>query len=172
MIQTLWQDALNPQLTQRLLRPLVCPGVIPDTLAMAIFERSRQFKQRLSLLHQFQQRWNKQLDLQVPDIPIVYAHWVAPAVQSVVSENPSDRNQEGSSESIRIEREHTTSTQTVIQQPANRSTDSTSPSLPLVIQAKFVNPAASNVTSHLPPIPSDSTLPQSSIIEDRESALP
>ncbi|MBM0744170.1 hypothetical protein JOY44_21560 [Phormidium sp. CLA17] len=172
MVQTLWQDALNPQLAQRLLRPLICPGVIPDTLAVAIFERSRQLKQRLSLLHQFQQRWNQQLDLQVPEQPIVYAYWVAPAAQSIVSENPSDRNQEGSSESVRIEHEHTTSTQTVIQQPVNGSTDSTSPSLPLVVQAKYVNPAASTATSHLLPTPSNSTPLQSSIIEDRESALP
>ncbi|MBD2112578.1 MULTISPECIES: hypothetical protein [Cyanophyceae] len=176
MVQSLWQDALNLQLAQRLLRPLIRPGVIPDTLAVAIFERSRQFKQRLSLLHHFQQRWNKQFDLQVPDIPIVYAHWAAPATQSVVSDNLSDRNQEGSSESVRIEREHTISTQTVIQQPVDGATDSASPSLPLVIQAKFVDPAASTATSHLLPTPSNSTSLQSSIkdreTEGRESALP
>ena len=177
MVQPPWQDALNPQLTQRLLRPLICPGVIPDTLAMAIFERSRRFKQRLSLLQQFQQRWGKQSTLQVPDVPIVYAHWIAPETQSVIFENPTDRNREGSSELnpnregssewMRIKRERTTSSQIVTQQTANGSTVSTF-SLPLVIQAKFVDP----VTSPLPPMPSDSMPLQSLSTGGRESALP
>ena len=170
MVQPPWQDALNPQLAQRLLRPLVCPGVIPDTLAMAIFERSRQFKQRLSLLHQFQQRWNKQSNLQMPDVPIVYAQWIAPATQSAISQNPSDPNRQGAGESMRIEGEHTTSTQIVTQQSA--TAEPTSPTLPLVIQAKLVNPATSTVTSPLSSMPSDSKPLQSSIMEDRESALP
>ncbi|MEG4069216.1 hypothetical protein QUA42_18120, partial [Microcoleus sp. Pol11C2] len=170
MVQTSWQDALNPQLAQRLLQPLVCPGVIPDTLAMAIFERSWQLKQRLSLLHQFQQRWNQQSTLQVPDVPIVYAQWIAPATQSAISQNPSDPNRQGAGESMRIEREHTTSTQIVTQQPINGEPNPSS--LPLVIQAKLVNPATSTVTSPLPPSPSDSKPLLSSIVENRESALP
>jgi hypothetical protein len=79
MVQLPWQAALNPQLTQRLLRPMVQPGVIPDTLAAAIFERVHQLQQRLSLLHQFEQRWAGQSALQVPDIPIVYAQWATGA---------------------------------------------------------------------------------------------
>ena len=76
MVQSAWQDALDPQFTQRLLRPWVSPGVIPDALALSILARSQQFKQRLSLLHQFQQRWSRQGQMQVPDSPIVYARWI------------------------------------------------------------------------------------------------
>ncbi|PSB34412.1 hypothetical protein [Stenomitos frigidus] len=143
MVQSPWQNALNPQLTQRLLRPLVCPGVIPDTLAAAIFERSRQFKQRLSLLHQFQQRWGRQSALQVPDTPIVYAQWVEstePATTPLIS--PGLANQ-GNSQSMQVE-QHTTVTQITPQQPVTEPTALASPTQPLVIQAKFANPPISS----------------------------
>lgn len=140
MVQAPWQNALNPQLTQRLLRPLVCPGVIPDTLAMAIFERSRQFKQRLSLLHQFKQRWGRQSALQVPDTPIVYAQWVASTEPAT---DPLGLADQANSLSMQIE-QLTTVTQITPQQPATEPTALVTPAQPMVIQAKFANPPISS----------------------------
>ena len=141
MVRLPWQDAINPKFINRLLRPLVCPGVIPDTLAVSIFERSQRFKQRLSLMHQFQQRWGRQSTLQLPDVPIVYAQWVRsmePAVASTIS--PSlDENSVNLS--IQIQQTPPTVHPIMPQQFVNETVYLAS--TPSVIQAKFENPPTS-----------------------------
>ncbi|BAY14137.1 hypothetical protein [Calothrix sp. NIES-2098] len=52
-----WQDALDPQLTWRLRRPLVQPGAIGSRLARAVLSRTQRVSNRLPLLTKLIQPW-------------------------------------------------------------------------------------------------------------------
>ncbi|MBD2251983.1 hypothetical protein [Nostoc parmelioides] len=67
-----WQDSINPQLLQRLARPLVQPGFMDLSLGYQLVRRSHRFTQRLPLLDYVgRQRSPKQQALNTP--PIVFA---------------------------------------------------------------------------------------------------
>jgi hypothetical protein len=67
-----WQEALDPGLTQRLLRPVVQPGLNRSQMAGAIQARSQGLTGRLPLLGQVVQRYRMAEDLG-GQVPIVYA---------------------------------------------------------------------------------------------------
>jgi hypothetical protein len=68
-----WQEALDPRLTQRLLRPAVQPGLARSQLAGAILARSQRLTGRLPLLGQVVQRYRTGEYLAAGQVPIVYA---------------------------------------------------------------------------------------------------
>ncbi len=71
--QQVWQDSLDPKLTQRLMRPLNQPGVIGTQLAESILLRLQGMTNHLPVAQQLLQRlhWTKQ---QSPEpLPIVHA---------------------------------------------------------------------------------------------------
>ena len=75
-----WQESLNPQLAQRLIRPLVQPGVINTQIARKIIERSQRFTNRLPLLAN--RRWASVNSLQSGQTPIVYAQGQPPVTST------------------------------------------------------------------------------------------
>jgi len=69
-----WQDAIDKQLQQRLLRPLVQPGMInTSVLAGAIISRSQRLSDRLPLLVQMDRRWSSVTTQSANHLPLVYA---------------------------------------------------------------------------------------------------
>ena len=66
-----WQNAINPQLEKRLIRPLSQPGVINFDMATKVLLRSQQFNHRNPLLKN--PRWSTKKNLNTNKIPIVYA---------------------------------------------------------------------------------------------------
>jgi hypothetical protein len=156
---------------------MVRPGVIPDTLALGIFERSRQFKQRLSLLHHFQQRWDRQSVLAIPDVPIVYADWAAPgvspgestALSSTFLSTPAVASDPAASTTAaldQVEASPPVSSTIESRDSASTQTSASAASQPLVVQAKFVNSPASDAGTHTPlPVASDSVLLNSPITQ-------
>ncbi|KST68642.1 hypothetical protein [Mastigocoleus testarum] len=69
--KTIWQNAINPQLKQRLIHPLSQPGVINFDMATKVLMRSQQFNNRNPLLKN--PRWSVKKKLQTNKTPIVYA---------------------------------------------------------------------------------------------------
>ncbi|MBW4508248.1 MAG: hypothetical protein KME64_17290 [Scytonematopsis contorta HA4267-MV1] len=69
-----WEDSISPQLLPRLLRPVLQPGVIDTQIARKIIQRSQNLANRLPLLTQVQKNWCKVSNLDVGQVPIVYAH--------------------------------------------------------------------------------------------------
>jgi hypothetical protein len=68
-----WEDSISPQLLPRLLRPILQPGVIDTQIARKIIQRSQNLANRLPLLTQVQKNWCKVSNLDVGQVPIVYA---------------------------------------------------------------------------------------------------
>lgn len=69
--KTIWQNAINPQLKQRLIHPLSQPGVINFDMATKVLLRSQQFNHRNPLLKN--PRWSTKKNLNTNKTPIVYA---------------------------------------------------------------------------------------------------
>ena len=69
--KTIWQNAINPQLKQRLIHPLSQPGVINFDMATKVLLRSQQFNNRNPLLKN--PRWSVKKKLHTNKTPIVYA---------------------------------------------------------------------------------------------------
>ncbi|MFB2971833.1 hypothetical protein ACE1CD_22960 [Aerosakkonema sp. BLCC-F183] len=117
--QLTWQDTIDRRLQQRLLRPLVQPGLInTSVLAEAIIARSQQLNERLPLLGQINERWSNVTTHLANDIPLVYAHPF-----------PNNREKLNLSETSSISNEHRKE-------------------LP-IIQAKFVPGSKSNLIDKL-----------------------
>ena len=69
-----WQDSIDQQLQERLMRPLVQPGLTNTTqLARVIISRSHHLSNRLPLLAELNQRLSNVTPLQAEQTPIVYA---------------------------------------------------------------------------------------------------
>jgi len=69
-----WQDAIDPGFQERLMRPLVKPGVIDKAqLAGNILSRSDRFANRLPLISQLERRFSGVKNLSTGQLPIVYA---------------------------------------------------------------------------------------------------
>ncbi|OKH31275.1 hypothetical protein NIES2119_29140 [[Phormidium ambiguum] IAM M-71] len=69
-----WQDAIAPGFQDRLMRPLVKPGVIDKAqLAGNILSRSDRFANRLPLVSQLERRFSGVKNLPTGQLPIVYA---------------------------------------------------------------------------------------------------
>lgn len=69
-----WQDAIVPAFQERLMRPLIKPGVIDKAqLAGSILSRSEQFANRLPLVSQLERRFSSVKNLPSSQVPIVYA---------------------------------------------------------------------------------------------------
>jgi len=66
-----WQNAINPQLEKRLIRPLSQPGVINFDMATKVFLRSQNFNNRNPLLKN--PRLSTKKNLNTNKTPIVYA---------------------------------------------------------------------------------------------------
>ena len=69
--KTIWQNAINPQLKQRLIAPLSQPGVINFDMATKVLLRSLHFNNRNPLLKN--PRWSTKKKLNTNKTPIVYA---------------------------------------------------------------------------------------------------
>ncbi len=83
-----WQDALDPRLVGRLLRPLVQPGVIDSRLAKSIVARIERMTNRLPLLvHLVQRQAGGSEAFQANPIPIAYAQ-PSPIVADSVHQSP------------------------------------------------------------------------------------
>ncbi|WP_438033294.1 hypothetical protein [Sorangium sp. So ce204] len=74
-----WQESVNPVLLERLLRPLVAPGVISLALVRRILRGVERFSARLPLLAHLARRRGQAGGLRVDEVPIVHGRWVAPA---------------------------------------------------------------------------------------------
>jgi hypothetical protein len=74
-----WQRALDPQLTGRLLRPLVQPGVISPNLGRNILSRMQRTGANMPLLDKALGYMRSIDDSQATRVPIVYARPVRPA---------------------------------------------------------------------------------------------
>lgn len=131
-----WQTAINPQLTRRLVGLMDSPGVIPGNLVAGIFERSHQLLQRLSLLHQFEQRWAGLAPLQGDDTPLVYAHWVQ-ATERAPLTTPPITSQDPAAEPI------SSAQPSQDANAANPVKLQDAPVMPLVIQAQVVEASGS-----------------------------
>ena len=69
-----WQDAIDRRLQQRLIRPLVQPGLINTSgLTNVIISRSQRLGDRLPLLTELNQRFSSTTTWHTDEIPIVYA---------------------------------------------------------------------------------------------------
>ena len=69
-----WQTSIDRRLQERLLRPMLKPGVIDSTgLARKILSRSQQLSNRVPLLDQLEQRWSSLRELSTQEVPVVYA---------------------------------------------------------------------------------------------------
>ncbi|MBD2184304.1 hypothetical protein [Aerosakkonema funiforme] len=69
-----WQDAIDPGFQERLMRPLVKPGVIDKTqLAGNILSRSQRFANRLPLVSQLERRFSGVNNFPASQVPITYA---------------------------------------------------------------------------------------------------
>ncbi|WP_437764032.1 hypothetical protein WMF27_37770 [Sorangium sp. So ce281] len=73
-----WQESVNPVLLERLLRPLVAPGVISLALVRRILRGVERFSARLPLLAHLARRRGQAGGLRVDEVPIVHGRWVAP----------------------------------------------------------------------------------------------
>ncbi|GEM_PF-3301546 len=69
--QKIWQNAINPQLEKRLIRPLSQPGVINFDMATKVLLRTQHFNNRNPLLKN--PRWSTKKNLNTNNTPIVYA---------------------------------------------------------------------------------------------------
>ncbi len=73
-VQSNWQDSIDQQFQERLMRPLVQPGLTKTTqLAKVIISRSQRLGDRLPLLAELNQRLSSITTGQTDEIPIVYA---------------------------------------------------------------------------------------------------
>ena len=71
-----WQSAINSQLSQRLIRPLIQPGIISFAGATEIIQRSQRFSSRHPLLNN--PRWSSLKNLEGEKVPIVHAQMAVP----------------------------------------------------------------------------------------------
>jgi hypothetical protein len=73
-VQSNWQDSIDQQLQERLMRPLLQPSLTNTTqLARVIISRSQRLGNRLPLLTELNQRFSNITPLQPEPTPIVYA---------------------------------------------------------------------------------------------------
>ena len=73
-VESNWQDIIDQRLQERLMRPLVQPGLTNTTqLARVIISRSHRLSNRLPLLTELNQRLSNVTPLQAEQTPIVYA---------------------------------------------------------------------------------------------------
>jgi|GEM_PF-6186653 len=73
-VESNWQDSIDQQLQERLMRPLVQPGLTNTTqLARVIISRSHRLSNRLPLLTELNQRLSNVMPLQAEQTSIVYA---------------------------------------------------------------------------------------------------
>ncbi|NEQ88309.1 MAG: hypothetical protein F6K26_52795 [Moorea sp. SIO2I5] len=78
-----WSDSLNPQLTRRLLRPIVSPGVIGTQVAGSIISRVQGMTNGLPLMAKLIQRQHRLQGQSAEAVPIVYAQPIRPAAEQV-----------------------------------------------------------------------------------------
>lgn len=71
-----WQSAINSQLSQRLIRPLIQPGIISFAGATEIIQRSQRFSNRHPLLNN--PRWSSLKHLEGERVPIVHGQRTTP----------------------------------------------------------------------------------------------
>ncbi|WP_026098624.1 hypothetical protein [Kamptonema formosum] len=84
-----WQSSIDRRFQDRLMRPLVKPGIIDtSTLARRIISRWQGFANRLPLLSQLEGRWAGVRELSVGQVPVVYAQQLY-AKQQQEPANPS-----------------------------------------------------------------------------------
>ena len=74
--QNNWQSAINSPLTQRLIRPLIQPGIISFAGATEIIQRSQRLSSRHPLLNN--PRWSSLKHLEGEKVPIVHAQKAIP----------------------------------------------------------------------------------------------
>lgn len=93
-VESNWQAIIDQRLQERLMRPLVQPGLTNTTqLATVIISRSHRLSNRLPLLTEFNQRLSNVTPLQAEQTPIVYAQ----PLPSLDKDFKSLASQEGSS---------------------------------------------------------------------------
>ena len=160
-----WSESLNPQLTRRLLRPVVSPGVIGTQVAGSIISRVQGMTNQLPLMAKLIQRQQRLEGQSAEAVPIVYAQPIRPAAEQVqtghvtspiTSPNVASRTRETGNElpliSTRFQVDKETSVQKSTGSNYHKSRENpkqqTSNSIPSergksgtkpIVQAKFVN---------------------------------
>ncbi|NEO74405.1 hypothetical protein, partial [Moorena sp. SIO3H5] len=185
-----WSESLNPQLTRRLLRPVVSPGVIGTQVAGSIISRVQGMTNQLPLMTKLIQRQHRLQGQSAEAVPIVYAQPIRPAAEPVemghvTSPNVASRTkgtgQELPLKSTIFQVDQETSVQkstgSNTQKYRENSTPETSNLIPsktgksgtkpLIVQAKFVN--STKKTS--PRADSDSKPPVSGLEPSRKTRL-
>ena len=157
-----WSESLNPQLTRRLLRPVVSPGVIGTQVAGSIISRVQGMTNQLPLMTKLIQRQHRLQGQSAEAVPIVYAQPIRPAAEPVemghvTSPNVASRTK-GTGQELplkstifQVDQEASVqkSTGSNTQKYRENSTPETSNLIPsktgksgtkpLIVQAKFVN---------------------------------
>ncbi|NEP30761.1 hypothetical protein [Moorena sp. SIO3B2] len=166
-----WSESLNPQLTRRLLRPIVSPGVIGTQVAGSIISRVQGMTNQLPLMAKLIQRQHRLEGQSAEAVPIVYAQPIRPAAEPVetghvtspiTSTNVASRTKVTGEElplrSTRFQVEKETSVQKSTGSNSQKSTENPTPQTsssipsergksgtkPLIVQAKFVNSTKRN----------------------------
>ncbi|NEQ06251.1 MAG: hypothetical protein F6K37_09930 [Moorea sp. SIO4E2] len=161
-----WSESINPQLTRRLLRPMVSPGVIGTQIAGSIISRVQGMTNGLPLMGKLIQRQQRLEGQSAEAVPIVYAQRIRPAAKQVetgnvtspiTSTNVASPTRETGKElpliSTRFQVEKETSVQKSTGSNSQKSTENPKPQTsnsipsergksgtkPLIVQAKFVN---------------------------------
>ena len=128
-----WQESLNSKLIERLVRPLVQPGVISPKIAQSIVRRSQRFANRLPMLA-IADRGYATTNSKVEPVPIVYAQ-----AQRVLANSISTNLESNSQPLVSGESR------------ASQSGEGRSSSQPFVVQAKFASPSSpASLPTNLP----------------------
>ncbi|EGJ32655.1 MULTISPECIES: hypothetical protein [Moorena] len=166
-----WSESLNPQLTRRLLRPIVSPGVIGTQVAGSIISRVQGMTNQLPLMAKLIQRQHRLEGQSAEAVPIVYAQPIRPAAEPVetghvtspitstnVASGTKVTGEELPLRSTRFQVEKETSVQKSTGSNSQKSTENPTPQTsssipsergksgtkPLIVQAKFVNSTKRN----------------------------
>ncbi|NEP50198.1 MAG: hypothetical protein F6K65_15845 [Moorea sp. SIO3C2] len=189
-----WSESLNPQLTRRLLRPVVSPGVIGTQVAGSIISRVQGMTNGLPLMAKLIQRQHRLQGQSAEAVPIVYAQPIRPATEPVetghvtspiTSPNVASRTKGTGEElpliSTKSQVEKETSVQKSTGSDSHKSREKSKPQTsnsipsdtgksgtkPLIVQAKFVN--STKRTSRR--VDSDSKPPVSGLELSRKTRL-
>ncbi|NEP36078.1 hypothetical protein [Moorena sp. SIO3B2] len=166
-----WSESINPQLTRRLLRPMVSPGVIGTQIAGSIISRVQGMTNGLPLMGKLIQRQQRLEGQSAEAVPIVYAQRIRPAAKQVetghvtspiTSTNVASPTRETGKElpliSTRFQVDKDTSVQKSTGSNSQKSRENPTPQTsnsipsergksgtkPLIVQAKFVNSTKRN----------------------------
>jgi hypothetical protein len=86
-----WQEAIDPGLVRRLLRPCNEPGVISMRTVRRILGFLEYLEARIALFSRVAQRWANVGQREAPDHPIVYALWITDPTPAIAAARPPEQ---------------------------------------------------------------------------------